>query len=121
MDGVGRRTVRSAAAREPVGRCPHPDVFGALEPAEGIEHGAVHINDQTASDRSVAAFGGAKTTAAGDPSTGARRPRHLRPGARSPGRTKSSGFVESTLGRKCERSRNFVIAHSKGHAGLLLK
>lgn len=41
------------------------DVFGALELAERIESGAVHINDQTVDDEAVAPFGGAKASAAG--------------------------------------------------------
>jgi benzaldehyde dehydrogenase (NAD) len=41
------------------------DVFGALELAERIESGAVHINDQTVDDEAVAPFGGAKASAVG--------------------------------------------------------
>lgn len=41
------------------------DVFGALELAERIESGAVHINDQTVDDEAVAPFGGTKASAAG--------------------------------------------------------
>ncbi|WP_189265494.1 aldehyde dehydrogenase family protein [Streptomyces fuscichromogenes] len=41
------------------------DVFGALELAERIESGAVHINDQTVDDEAVAPFGGSKASAAG--------------------------------------------------------
>ncbi|MFE7278298.1 aldehyde dehydrogenase family protein [Streptomyces sp. NPDC057623] len=57
------------------------DVFGALELAEGIESGAVHINDQTVDDEAVAPLGGAKASVAGGRvggGTAATRPRIAR-------------------------------------------
>ncbi|SHG81469.1 aldehyde dehydrogenase family protein [Streptoalloteichus hindustanus] len=41
------------------------DPFGALEIAERIESGAVHINDQTVDDEAVAPFGGTKASGVG--------------------------------------------------------
>ncbi len=41
------------------------DAFGAIELAERIESGAVHINDQTVDDEAVAPFGGVKASGTG--------------------------------------------------------
>ncbi|MCP2256580.1 benzaldehyde dehydrogenase (NAD) [Streptoalloteichus tenebrarius] len=41
------------------------DAFGALELAERVESGAVHINDQTVDDEAVAPFGGMKASGVG--------------------------------------------------------
>ncbi|MFD3931928.1 aldehyde dehydrogenase family protein [Streptomyces sp. NPDC058614] len=41
------------------------DVYGALELAERIDSGAVHINDQTVDDEAVAPFGGTKASGTG--------------------------------------------------------
>ncbi|GLY70226.1 hypothetical protein Atai01_68450 [Amycolatopsis taiwanensis] len=57
------RTVERGAALAVGGS--YEGLFGAIELAERIESGAVHINDQTVDDEAVAPFGGVKASGTG--------------------------------------------------------